>query len=304
MFTRIHHVGLVVTDMEPARKLWLDTYGFKAAESRSPLPDGRRVALDDVNILDIPVGESELEINRANDPQSGTGRYLERRGQGPHHLCVYSDDIDDDVRRLQDGGLQLIVPPRGSRQQKGGSRVAFFHPRGNLGFLLELWQNMPTNGGPPEPPRGRGGAFTRLHHVGLVCASLEEPLHLLRDIYGLKVNEAQTPLPDGRYARSDNVRILEFTIGESEIEVTVPQDDSSGTARFLASRGPGIHHICFYSEDIEYDVNRLRAAGIQQLGELGPAQPGRSRAAFFHPRSNMGVLVELWQDIPAARRGG
>ncbi|MEE8442724.1 MAG: VOC family protein, partial [Dehalococcoidia bacterium] len=167
-------------------------------------------------------------------------------------------------------------------------------------FLLELWQNIPTNGGPSEPPRGRGGAFTRLHHVGLVCTSLEEPLHLFRDIYGLDVNETRTPLPDGRYATSDNVRILEFTIGESEIEVTVPQDDASGTARFLASRGQGIHHICFYTEDIEYDVNRLKVAGMQQLGQLSPAQPGTNRVAFFHPRSNMGVLVELWQDIPAA----
>ena len=298
MFTRIHHVGLVVADLDAAKKLWLDTYGFKVDESRSPLPEGRHVSLDDVNILDIPIGESELEVNRANDPQSGTGHYLQRRGPGPHHLCLHSGDIDEDVKRLQQGGLDLIVPPTGSRDQKGSFRVAFFHPRGNLGVLLELWQDMPTNGTPPEPPRGQGGAITRLHHVGLACSSLEEARHLLGDIYGLRVDEEHTPLPDGRYAASDNVRILEFFVGESKIEVTVPEDEVSGTARFLASRGPGIHHICFYSEDIEYDVNRLKAAGLQQLGELGPAQPGGSRVAFFHPRSNMGVLVEIWQDVP------
>jgi len=300
MFTRIHHVGLVVADLEPARKLWLDTYGFEVDESRSPLPHGRHVSLDDVSILDIPVGESELEINRANDPQSGTGRYLERWGPGPHHICLYSDDIDDDVKRLQDGGLHLIVPPTGSREQKGGSRVAFFHPRENLGFLLELWQNMPTDGAPLEPAWGRGGALTRLHHVGVVCSSLEQARHLFCDIYGLKVDEEHTPLPDGRYAASDNVRILEFLVGESKIEVTAPLDEVSGTARFLASRGPGIHHICFYSEDIEYDVNRLKAAGLRQLGELGSTQSGRSRVTFFHPRSNMGVLVEIWQDVSPA----
>ena len=300
MFTRIHHVGLVVEDLEPAKKLWLDTYGFKVDESRSPLPNGRHVALDDVNILDIPVGESELEINKANDPQSGTGRYLQGRGQGPHHICLYSDDIEEDVKRLQDGGLQIVVPARGSRDQKGGSRVAFFHPRGNMGFLLEIWQNMPTNGGPPEPPHGHGGSFTHFHHVGVICATMEEARHLFGDIYGLKVDEARTPLPDGRYAASDNVRILEFPIGESRIEVTIPQDEVSGSARFLASRGPGVHHVCFYSEDIESDVNRLKAAGLRQLGELGPARPGESRVTFFHPKSNMGALVEIWQDIPPA----
>ena len=300
MFNRIHHVGLVVNDLEPAKKLWVDTYGFKVDESRSPLPNGRHVPLDDVSILDIPVGESELEVNMANDPQSGTGRYLEQRGPGPHHICLHSDDIEVDVKRLEEGGLRIIVPPGGSRDQKGGSRVAFIHPRGNLGFLLELWQNMPNNGGPPEPPRGNGGSLTRIHHVGVVCSSLEEAHHLFSDVYGLKLDEEHTPLPNGRHADNDNVDILEFPIGESRIEVTVPLDDVSGTARFLASRGAGIHHVCFYSEDIESDASRLKAAGLQQLGELAPPRPGENQITFFHPRSNMGILVELWHDVPSA----
>ena len=299
MFTRIHHLGLVVGDLEAAKNLWLDTYGFKVDESRSPLPKGRHVDLDDVNILDIPVGESELEVNVANDPNSGTGRFLERRGPGPHHICMYSDDIDADAKRLSNGGLQAVVPPRGSRDQQGGSRVAFYHPRTNLGFLLEVWQNMPVQGRVPQPPRGRGGRLTKIHHIGVVCGTLEEARHLFMDVYGLKVDAEHTPLPNGRYAANDNVRILEFPIGESRIEATVPQDETSGTARFLASRGPGIHHVCFYSEDIEHDANRLKAAGLQQIGTLGPGQPGGSQTTFFHPRSNMGILVELWHDVPA-----
>ena len=269
-------------------------------ETHSPLPNGRHVSLDDVNILDIPVGEGELEITKTNDPQSGTGRYLERRGQGPHHICLYSDDIDADAEMLRGGGLRVVMPPSGSRDQNGGSRIAFFHPRGNLGFLLELWQDMPDNGRPPGPRIGQGGSLTHFHHVGVVCATIDQAVHLFRDVYGLKVDEAQTPLPGGREVASDNVRIVEFPVGESRIEVIVPQDEISGTARFLASRGPGIHHVCFYSVDIEDDVGRLKAAGLQQLGELSPAQSGRSRATFFHPKSNMGVLVELWQDTPTA----
>ena len=301
MFTRIHHVGLVVADLEPARRLWLDTYGFQVDESRSPLPEGRYVPLDDVNILDIPVGESELEINKANDPHSGTGRYLERRGSGPHHICLYSNDIEADVSRLQENGLRLIASPQVSRDQKGNSKVAFFHPRGNLGFLLELWQDMPTKGDVPfQSPHGRGGTITRLHHVGLVHSSLEEAYHLFSDIYGLKLDEERTPLPHGRYAPNDNVRVLEFQFSQSMIEVTVPQDQASGTARFLAARGSGIHHICFYSQDIQADVSRLKGAGLKQIGELGPPRPDGSLVAFFHPKTNMGTLVELWQDLPLA----
>ena len=300
MFTHIHHVGLVVSDIEEAKRLWVDTFGFKVDESRSPLPQGRHVDLDGVNILDIPVGEAELEINMPTNAESGTGRYLARRGQGPHHLCLYSDDIDGDVRRLQDGGLQLVVPPTGSPDQKGGPRVAFFHPRGNLGFLLELWQNMPTNGQPPQPPRGRGGALSHFYHVGFVAPSLEEGRHLFCDIYGLKVNEARSPLPEGRFSPSDNIRALHISIGESEIEVIVPQDPASGTSRFLASHGPGIHHVCFYSEDFDHDMQRLRDAGLQEIGTPRPATPGEQRAGWFHPRSNMGLLVEIIQEAPTA----
>ena len=297
MFTRMHHLGLVVANLEAARRLWVDTYGFKVDESRSPLPNGRHVELDNVDILDIPLGEGELEINRPNDSESGTGRYLAQRGQGPHHLGLYSDDIERDARRLQNGGLRLVVPPTGSPRQNGGSRVAFFHPQGNLGCLLELWQNMPTDGEPPQPPRGRGGSITRLHHVGLVAPSMEEALHLFCDIYGLKVDESVSPLPMGRPG-ADNVRVIDIPLGESEIEVVVPQDADSGTARYLASRGPGIHHLCFYSEEFDKDMQRLRDAGLQEIGTPPPPRPGEARRGWFHPRSNMGVLVEIWNDVP------
>ncbi|MDO8473667.1 MAG: VOC family protein, partial [Dehalococcoidia bacterium] len=136
-----------------------------------------------------------------------------------------------------------------------------------------------------------------IHHIGVVCATLEEARHLFMDVYGLKVDAAHTPLPNGRYAANDTVRILEFPIGESRFEATVPQDETSGTARFLASRGPGIHHVCFYSDDIEHDATRLGRAGLQQIGTVAVAEGGRAKVVFFHPKSNGGILVELWQDV-------
>ena len=294
-FTRIHHVGVVVADLDAARKLWVDTYGFKADESRSPLPHGRHVTLDNVNILDIPVGESELEINWPNDAESGTGRYLANRGAGLHHLGLYTDDIEEDVRRLEKGGLRTVVPPTGSSQQRGGQRVAFFHPKENLGFLLELWQDMPANGEPRRPVRGSGGGITRIHHVGFVAPDIGEALHLFCDVYGLEVDEAISPLPNGRTG-NDNVRVFDIPVGESEIEVIVPQDTESGTARFLASRGPGMHHICFYSEDMEREMKRLRDAGLQEIGSVSRGRLRGESIGWLHPKSNMGVLVELWQD--------
>lgn len=296
MLTRIHHFGVVVESLEHAKELWVDTYGFNVDESRSPLPDGRHVEKDNVNILDIPIGESELEITKANDSESNAGKHLAKRGQGPHHICVYSDDIDADVKRLTDNGLKIAVPTTGTPNQTSGSRIASFDPDGNLGFALEVWQDMASEGNHQKPPIGRAGTLTRIHHVAVVCSTLQEAHRLFSGIYGLNVDEVHTPLPNGRYAPNDNVRVLEYPIGESRIEATIPLDDASGSARFLASRGPGIHHICLYSEDIEYDANRLSAAGLKQLGDIGPIREDGSRIVFFHPKSNLGILVELWQD--------
>ncbi|MBI4199532.1 MAG: VOC family protein [Chloroflexi bacterium] len=302
MFTRIHHVGLVVGDLEAARRLWADVYGFpvtgygvRVDENRTFVPHGREVSQKDVTILDVAVGGTELEFNEPRDPESGTSRYLARRGPGLHHLSLATNDLERDVARLQAGGLQLIVPPVGHPEAKEGARIAFFHPKDNLGVLLELWQDTPAQGVAPACRRGRGGGLTRLHHVGVVAPSIPEARHLLEEVYGLRLG-AHCP-PEGRYAAFDHVRALDFPVGETEIEVVVPQDSSSGTARFLASRGPGLHHLCLSSEDIEEDMGRLKGAGLQEVGKVGPGALPGVKVGWLHPRSNLGVLVELWQDV-------
>ena len=84
-----------------------------------------------------------------------------------------------------------------------------------------------------------------------------------------------------------------------ELPVNNREHTVSGTARYLASRGPGIHHVCLYSEDFDYDMQRLRDAGLREIGTPTPGRPGEASVGWFHPRSNMGVLVEVWHDVPA-----
>ena len=293
MLTRIHHLSLVVADFNAAKRLWTDTYGFGVDESSVPAYDGTHSHQS----INIRVGGSDLQITQPEEEGSGTSRFLATRGPGPHHLCLSTDDMDEDIGRLQAGGLRLLGQPRGDLRDEGGHRVAFFHPRENLGFLLELRQDSNADGQQPQPPRGRGGGITRIHHVGFVAPSIEEAAHLFCDIYGLKVDDSLSPLPGGRLAPQDNVRVLDIPIGESELEVVIPQDASSGTARYLATRGPGIHHLCLNSEDIEHDMGRLQAAGLQEIGAVSEGRDGAGLVGWLHPRSNMGLLVEVWQDV-------
>ena len=147
--------------------------------------------------------------------------------------------------------------------------------------------------------------LTKLDHIGVAAHSWEEAKAMLTDIMGFPVEESRTPMPEGAYMAHENVRIFFFRIadGETLIEVLIPLDEVSGTARFLAKRGPGLHHLGYASDNLEEDAQRLRDLGLQQI-ELTHGRPdleGMDRMAFFHPKSAMGILTELVPHIPSRR---
>ncbi len=85
------------------------------------------------------------------------------------------------------------------------------------------------------------------------------------------------------------------------MEISIPKDMRSGTGKFVerfARQGFAIHHICPYSDDPERTCAVLNERGLQQIGQLPPKEPGRSRVAWYHPRSVLGVLMEIWHDVP------
>jgi methylmalonyl-CoA/ethylmalonyl-CoA epimerase len=131
MFTRLHHVGLLVKDLNETKRLYCDHYGLKP---------GREFDLveEDVRILNIPIGDSMIEVNQVINHDSGVGRYLEKNGDGLHHLCLESDDLDADLEMLKPLGYDLIKPIGSSDY---GFRVGWIHPKQAQGVLIELWEN-------------------------------------------------------------------------------------------------------------------------------------------------------------------
>jgi len=144
--------------------------------------------------------------------------------------------------------------------------------------------------------------LTRLDHIGIVAPSWDQARHLLLDQFGLEVNEERTSLPEGNFYRPGNTRIffVKVALGETNIEVLIPQDDKSGIARFLLRRGPGLHHLCYASDDPQEDARILRERGLEQItpeaGDVGPES-----APFFHPRSALGILTEIVRDRSTPR---
>lgn len=125
----------------------------------------------------------------------------------------------------------------------------------------------------------------RVHHVALVVRDLEAALAFYRDTLGLPL-ELVLPI------EADGVTIAFLTVGESKIELVQPTDESTGVARFLASRGEGFHHVCLEVPDLAAELDRLAARGAQLI-DTSVRRGAEGPVAFIHPSSGNGVLVEL-----------
>ena len=133
------------------------------------------------------------------------------------------------------------------------------------------------------PPAIRG--LGKIHHVALIVASIEDALGLWRDLLGLELETIMDIAPD-------KVRIAFLGVGESKIELVQPTDDTTGVARFLASKGEGFHHVCFEVANLSETLLRLEIDGLELI-DSAPRRGAEGPVAFIHPRSCHGVLVEL-----------
>src|SRR6187200_2657754 len=125
----------------------------------------------------------------------------------------------------------------------------------------------------------------RIHHVAVIVRDIEDSLGFWRDMLGLPV-ELVLPI------ETDRVTIAFLPVGESKVELVQPTDDSTGVARFLASKGEGFHHVCFEVADLAATLTRLGLDGIQLI-DTAPRRGAEGPVAFLHPRSCHVVLVEL-----------
>jgi methylmalonyl-CoA epimerase len=127
-----------------------------------------------------------------------------------------------------------------------------------------------------------------LDHVGIAVNDTDEALRLYRDLLGLRADPPEI-------VPSENLRITFLQGANTRIEVLEPLPGDSAVARFLAKRGEGIHHLCFAVPDIVATLRAFADTGYQLI-DLTP-RPGRhgELLAFVHPKSTLGVLIELYQ---------
>lgn len=121
-------------------------------------------------------------------------------------------------------------------------------------------------------------------HVGIAVRGLDESVSFYRDVLGMQT----VPVQD-----SDGARIAAFEAGPSLVELLEAESADSPIGKFIAKRGPGIHHVCFAVDDLDATLDRCRAHGIRLIDERPRLGAEGKRIAFLHPSSTAGVLVEL-----------
>jgi methylmalonyl-CoA/ethylmalonyl-CoA epimerase len=128
----------------------------------------------------------------------------------------------------------------------------------------------------------------RIDHVAIVVNDIDAALGFWRDALGLDLSHIEE-------VPAQQSQIAFLPTGPSEIELVTPTTDTSGVARFLAKRGPGLHHICLEVDDIDAMLAALKAKGVRLIDETPKISANGKRLAFIHPESAQGVLVELYQ---------
>ena len=130
MLKKIHHVGIVVRDIEAAYAFYRDTLGLPV-HKQDILPDQA------VKAALLTIGASEIELLEPIDTQSGVARFLERKGEGLHHVCFETDDVTQELEGAKAKGITVI-----DQQPRPGlaGMICFLHPKSNHGVLIEYAQ--------------------------------------------------------------------------------------------------------------------------------------------------------------------
>lgn len=128
--TKINHIAVVVKSIEESKKFWEENLGIKLDHIEVVPSQKSKVAF-------FPIGDSEVELVEPTDPESGLAKYLEKRGEGMHHLCLQVDNIDEKLTELKAQGVRLINE---EAEVLPGRKMAFIHPKAGNGVMIELYE--------------------------------------------------------------------------------------------------------------------------------------------------------------------
>lgn len=273
MITGLHHVAIAVNDLDATAAFYHDTFGLPVPEADETLPDqGVRAAF-------IPLGNARIELLQPLRPDSTVGRFIDRQGEGLHHVCFETDDVAAELQRVATAGVKLIdeVPRHGL-----GGLIGFLHPRSTGGVLIELVQ-----------VTGEGGALAMTNDGRVLRVLIAKPgldghdrgakvvARALRDA-GMEViytGIRQTPEMIAEAALQEDVDAVGLSILSGAHMELCPR-----IIQLLREKGMGEVPVFLGGIIPADDAEQLKQAGIR---------------AVFGPGATTTAIIEFVRSLPA-----
>ena len=301
--TSLHHTGVVVRSIDEALVFFRDALGLTVLKEDVVEDQGVRAAL-------LDLGNSFLELLEPTVPDTGIARYLERRGEGLHHVCLEVPDIAVALADLKADGVPLV--DEAPRSGLTGT-VAFLHPSALHGVLVELLHGptafrQPVPGpwplayDPAEAPgpwplahdpggAARGAAIIRrLDHLILAVQRLPDAADDWARVLGLRAGGPHHP--EGSHMQLARLELSDDAQGGAYLELAQPTTEQHRLARFIAGRGEGMFSISVEADGLDAAVAELRARGLPVSDPEPGTWPGTRLARI--PRAHAhGVAIQL-----------
>jgi methylmalonyl-CoA/ethylmalonyl-CoA epimerase len=138
--------------------------------------------------------------------------------------------------------------------------------------------------------------FGRIDHIGVAVEDLDAAIGLYEESFEMKLAHRET-------VESQGVEAVLLDVGDGHVELLRPLGPDTAVGKFLARKGPGLHHVAYAVEDIDATLRQLTAAGLELIDSEARIGIRESRVAFLHPRSTGGVLTEIVEPAASGNEG-
>lgn len=290
MNMRVDHVSVAVRDIDTALAFFSRILPIEMHVEKRP------GYTDDFNWCDFYVGPFKLELIEGTRPDSFVRRFIERRGEGLHHLSLEVQRLTPLLQRLEADGVRIV-----DRFDAGdGEMTAFISPRSAHGVLVQFWYAAEII----EPERPRTASLRlrcgetvamRVDHVSIAVRDIDRTLDFFHRYFPITSGREKHRGYDGSFA------LANFKLNGYKIElIEEARPDAPGfVTRFLQRRGEGLHHISIDVDRLDPLLAQLEADGVRIVDRID-FRNGR-KTAFISPRNAHGVLIQFWQEPDLAR---
>jgi len=281
---RVDHVSVAVDDIDSALAFFRSAFPIEVRVEK------RQGYSDDFNWCDFYMGQFKLELIEATRPDSFVRRFIDKRGEGLHHLSLEVTRLPPLLERLEADGIRIV-----DRYSAGdGDMTAFISPRSAHGVLIQFWQTPQIT--EPERPRTaplrlRSGEVVnmRVDHVAIAVRRIETAMNFFRRYFPVRLGREPHPGYDGAFV------LTNFLLNGYKIELLAeqPGQPPGFVSRFLERRGEGLHHISVDVDRLDPLLAQLEADGVRIVDRTDFSD--QLKTAFISPRSAHGVLFQFWQ---------